>query len=121
MWVSTFAQRGDEASLEGPFVRLNAGLSPTTPSLVRTSPVLARSEEVWSRGRTIWVATGVLKHSLVCFTAGSRIGPVVTLPVSGQVVALAATSADVYVNALQPPGSTAPSHIVSYPVPAACR
>ena len=112
MWVSTFAQHGAEASLQGPLVRLNAGLTPTTPTPVRTSPVLARSEEVWSRGRTIWVATGVLKHSLVCFTAGSRIGPV---------VALAATSAHVYVNALQPPGSTAPSQIVSYPVPAACR
>jgi hypothetical protein len=37
------------------------------------------------------------------------------------VVALAATARTVYVNALQPPGSYAPSAVASYPVPAACR
>jgi len=121
VWVSTFAQRGGEASLEGPLVRLNAALTPTTSAAVLASPVLSRSEDVWSGGHTIWVATGVLKHSLVCFTAGSRTGPVVTLPVSGEVVALAAAGSTVYVNALEPPGSTAPSKIVSYPVPAACQ
>jgi hypothetical protein len=121
VWVSTFAQINGESSLQGPLVRLNAALTPTTPPAVLTSPVLSRSEDVWSDGRTLWVATGVLTHSLVCLAAGSRTGPVVTLPVSGQVVALAAAGSTVYVNAQEPPGSTAPSKIVSYPVPAACR
>ncbi len=90
VWVSTFAQINGESSLQGPLVRLNAALTPTTPPAVLTSPVLSRSEDVWSDGRTLWVATGVLTHSLVCLAASSRPGPVVTLPVSGQVVALAA-------------------------------
>ena len=94
---------------------------PDDADTVRTSPVLARRRKSGPAAtRSGWL-TGVRKHSLVCFTAGGRIGPVVTLPVSGQVVALATTDANVYVNALQPPGSTAPSQIVSYPVPAACR
>jgi hypothetical protein len=57
----------------------------------------------------------------VCFTAGTTPGPVTTLPVTGEVVALAATADTVYVNAHQPPGSYAPSPITGYPIPAACR
>ncbi len=121
LWVTTYAQRNGEASLTGPLVRLNTRLADSTPASLRSSPVLARSEGVWSAGDTIWVATGVRGHSLVCFTAGRTIGPVMTLPVSGEVVALTATAGTVYVNALQPPGSYAPSPITAYRVPAACK
>ena len=124
VWLTAYPLRnGGPATtpLQGPLVRLDARLRPTTPGSVRASPVLARSEEVWSVGDTIWVATGVRGHSLVCFTAGGRIGPVTTLPVSGEVMALAATSTTVYVNAEQPSGSHAPSLITGFPVPASCR
>jgi hypothetical protein len=121
LWVTTYALHHGETSLQGPLVRLDAELRPTTPGPVRASPVLTRSEDVWSAGHTIWVATGVRGHALVCFTAGSRIGRLTTLPVSGEVRSLAATSTTVYVNAEQPPGSYAPSRIVSHPVPASCR
>ncbi len=102
-------------------MRLNTRLADTTPASVRSSPVLARAESVWSAGHTIWVATGVPGHSLVCFAAGREIGAVATTPVSGEVVALAATASTVYVNALQPPGSYGPSNITGYPIPPACR
>jgi hypothetical protein len=36
-------------------------------------------------------------------------------------MALTETAGTVYVNALQPPGSDAPSPITAYPVPASCR
>jgi hypothetical protein len=118
LWVVTTPQ--GSASYQGPLVRLNARLRPTTPASVLASPVLARSEDVWSAGHTIWVATGAPGHSLVCFTAGSRIGRLTTLPVHGEVLSLAATSTTVYVFA-EPPGSQAPEPTVSYPVPASCR
>jgi hypothetical protein len=120
LWVTTYAQRNGETSLQGPLVRLNTRLALTTPASVQSSSVLARSESVWSAGDTIWVASGVRGHSLVCFSASGKIGPVTTIPVSGEVVALAATAGTVYVNAEQPPGSYAPSPITSYPIPAAC-
>jgi hypothetical protein len=121
LWVTTFTLRNGEASLDGPLLRLNARLELTTPAAVRSSPVLGLSESVWSAGDTIWVATGARDHSLVCFTAGGKIGPVTTMPVAGEVMALAATAGTVYVNAEQPPGSYAPSAITGYPIPAACR
>jgi hypothetical protein len=121
LWVTTFAQHDGESSGQGPLVRLNSRLRPTTPASVLSNPVLARAEGVWSAGDTVWVATGVRGHSLVCFAAGHQLGPVATLPVAGAVMALAATARTVYVNALQPPGSDAPSPITGYPVPAACR
>jgi hypothetical protein len=121
LWVTTYTRIGDEASAQGPLVRLNGGLGRSTPASMQSSPVLARSESVWSAGDTVWVATGVAGHSLVCFRASTRPGPVTTLPVTGEVIALAATADTVYVNALQPPGSYAPSHITGYPIPAACR
>jgi hypothetical protein len=120
LWVTTFAQRNGETSLQGPLVRLNTRLELTTPASLRSSPVLGRSESVWSAGGTIWVATGVRDHSLVCFTASDKIGRVTTMPVTGEVIALAATAGTVYVNAEQPPGSYAPSAITSYPIPATC-
>ncbi|MGH3401639.1 MAG: hypothetical protein ACRDRJ_03835 [Streptosporangiaceae bacterium] len=121
LWTTTFTQRHGESSLGGPLVRLNTRLSPATPESVQSSPILTRAESVWSAGDTIWVATGVQGHSLVCLTTSGTNGRITTLPVSGEVVALAATARTVYVNALQPPGSDAPSHITGYPVPAACR
>jgi hypothetical protein len=121
LWVTSVALRGDEASLWGPLVRLNSALQPTTPSSVRTSPALARSEAVWSDGSTVWVATGVQTHALACFRAGQRLGPIVTMPVRGEVFALAEAGGTVYVYAQEPPGEYAPTPIVAYPVPAACR
>jgi len=121
LWVTTYTQRNGETSLSGPLVRLDSRLAVSTPAPMHSSQVLARSESVWSAGDTIWVATDARGHSLVCFTAGRTIGPVTTMPVSGEVVALSATASTVYVNALQPPGSYAPSHVVAYQVPAACR
>jgi hypothetical protein len=121
LWVATFTQRNDESSGQGPLVRLNTRLSLSTPASVRSSPVLTRAESVWSAGDTVWVATGARGHSLVCFTAGGKTGPVTTLPVTGAVIALAATASTVYVSAQDPPGSYAPAPITSYPVPAACR
>ncbi|HTZ93932.1 MAG TPA: hypothetical protein VMB74_16180 [Streptosporangiaceae bacterium] len=120
LWATTDAGDHGEAYYQGPLVRLSARLRPSTPGAVRASPILARSEDVWSDGHTIWVATGARGHSLVCFTAGSRIGPLTTLPVSGEVNSLAATATTVYVTA-GPPGAYTPPVIVSYPVPASCR
>lgn len=115
LWVEMFAVRNSNADSSGPLVRLDGQLRPTTPASVRSSPVLSRTENVWSDGNTIWVATAARGHSLVCFTAGSRIGPVSTLPVSGQVAALAATPDTVYVT------TTPQLNVMSYPVPRACR
>ncbi len=120
LWVELFAVKDNNAAQSGPLVRLDTQLRPTTPASVRSSPVLSRTENVWSDGNTVWVATAARGHSLVCFAAGSRIGPVTTLPVSGQVAALAATPDTVYV-------TTTPRHtydnfnVTSYPVPGACR
>jgi hypothetical protein len=136
LWVSTFAIRNGDASLQGPLVRLNAHLQPTTPAWVTANPALARSEGVWSDGSTVWVATGVKGHPLVCFTAGSQSGPVTAVPLDldhgdvaaqrergaggGEVTAVAATTDRVYVTAERVPGSP-PDTVTSYPVPAACR
>jgi hypothetical protein len=120
LWVEMFAVRNSYADSSGPLVRLNGQLRPTTPESVRSSAVLTRTENVWSAGNTVWAATAAPGHSLVCFAAGSQIGPVTTLPVSGQVAALAATPDTVYV-------TTTPRHtddnfsVTSYPVPGACH
>ena len=120
LWVEMFAVRNSYADSSGPLVRLDGQLRPTTPASVRSSPVLSRTENVWSDGNTVWVATAASGHSLVCFAAGSQIGPISTLPVNGEVAALAATADTVYV-------TTTPRHsydnfgITSYPVPAVCR
>jgi hypothetical protein len=121
LWVTMYALRDGDRVLDGPLVRLNSRLSPTTPAAVQSSPVLARTENVWSAGGTVWVTTDARGHSLTCFTAGGTTGPVTTLPVTGMVVALAASGSTVYVNALQPPYTYNTSSITSYPIPAACR
>jgi hypothetical protein len=122
LWVTTYAQHNGEASLEGPLVRLNSRLQPTTPPGITASTALNRSEAVWSDGGTVWVATGVQGHALVCLTAsGARTGPIETVPVRGEVMALAATARTVYVYAQYPPGEYAPTPVTAYPVPAGCR
>jgi hypothetical protein len=121
LWAATYALGNGSASSSGPLVRLDGQLRATTPESVRTSPVLAKAENVWSYGDTVWVATAARKHSLVCFvSAGSRMGPVVTLQVSGQVVALAASKATVYVSTDRSQ-TNGPWAVSSYPVPAGCR
>ncbi len=97
LWVSTFAIHNSNADASGPLVRLDGQLRVTTPEFVRASPVLAKTEEIWADGETVLAATAAAGHALVCFAAGSATGPVATLPVSGQVVALAATQDTVYV------------------------
>jgi hypothetical protein len=121
LWAATYALNNGNASSWGPLVRLDGQLRATTPVSVRTSPVLAKAENVWSDGDTVWVATAASRHSLVCFvSAGSRMGPVVTVPVSGQVVALAASKATVYVSTDRSQ-TNGPWAVSSYPVPIGCR
>jgi hypothetical protein len=110
----------------GPLVRLDSELQPTTPAAVRRSALLSEAADVWSYGSTIWVSLGprtwAAGPSLVCFTAGSPIGRVVTLPVRGSVLTLAATRGAVYVSAV-PAGQygSLGTAVTSYRVPAACR
>ncbi len=120
LWVQLFAVKDGNAAQSGPLVRLDTQLRATTPAAIERSSVLARTENVWSSGDTVWVATAAPGHALVCFADGSPIGPVMTLPVSGQVVALAATPGTVYVTST-PRSSYGNFAITSYPVPAACR
>jgi hypothetical protein len=120
LWVQLFAVKDNNAASSGPLVRLNGQLRETTPAFVRDSSALARSEDVWSEGSTIWVASAARGHSLVCFADGSPNGPVTTLPVRGQVAALAATPDTVYVTTM-PPHAYDNFTVTSYPVPGACR
>ncbi|MGB6457692.1 MAG: hypothetical protein WBH47_24730, partial [Streptosporangiaceae bacterium] len=116
----------DANNFGGGLVRLDSRLRATTPATVRRSQVLSQVAAVWSHGDTVWVALGPESweggHSLACFRAGPRIGRVVSLPVTGQVVALAAANGSVYVSA-SPAGQAAGQGIgiSSYRVPAACR
>jgi hypothetical protein len=103
-----------------PLVRLNGELKPTTPGFVLASKPLAKAEVVWSYGSTVWASTAARGHSLVCFAAGSQDGPVVTMPVQGNVSFLAADGRAVYVSTTSR-GAQAPLTVRSYPVPAACR
>ena len=118
--VSTFAIHNSYADASGPLVRLNSRLRATTPAFVKASPVLARTEEIWADGDTVLAATAAPGHALVCFSADSAMGPVATLPVSGQVVALAAAGGTVYVST-QRSQTNGPLAVSSYPLPASCR
>jgi hypothetical protein len=113
----------DANNFGGGLVRLDSRLRPTTPAAIRRSKTLSQVAAVWSYGDTIWAALGPESweggHSLACFRAGARIGPVTTLPVTGQVAALAATGDTVYVSAAPAGGND--TTVTSYPVPAACR
>jgi hypothetical protein len=120
LWVQLYAVVDNNAAASGPLVRLDGQLRATTPEFVQDSFVLTRSEGVWSEGSTIWVASAAHGHSLVCFAAGSQIGPLTTLPVRGQVAALAATPDTVYVTTT-PGNSYGNFSVMSYRVPAACR
>ncbi len=110
----------------GPLVRLNGELQPTTPAVVRHSALLSQAADVWSHGDTIWVSLGpqswAAGPSLACFTAGSRLGRIMTLPVRGSVLALAATRDTVYISTV-PAGQygALSSGVIGYRVPAACR
>ena len=105
----------------GPLARLDPGLHVVTPSAVRASPVLRRAEQVWSAGSTVWVASAVARHSLVCFTyRGGALGPVQTVRVAGEPVALAAAGQVVYVS-VAGGESGVTSGVRAYAVPAACR
>jgi hypothetical protein len=120
LWVATFAIHNSNADASGPLVRLDGQLRTTTPEFVRASPVLAKTEEIWADGETVMAATATAGHALVCFASGSATGPVATLPVSGQVVALAVAQDTVYVTTQrsQTNGARAVSR---YPLPASCR
>jgi hypothetical protein len=121
---SLWAISGSNANnFGGAVIRLDSALQPTTPVAIRDNPVLAQVAAVWSQGDTVWMALGPESweggHSVACFRAGARIGPVQRLPVTGQVAALAATGDTVYVSAA-PPGGYA-TGITAYRVPEACR
>ena len=120
LWVSTFAIHNSNADASGPLVRLNGELRVTTPEFVRASPVLAKTEEIWAVGETVLAATAAAGHALVCFAAGSATGPIATLPVSGQVVALAVAQGTVYVSTQRSETNGAWA-VARYPLPAGCR
>ncbi|HEY2507609.1 MAG TPA: hypothetical protein VGI58_13930 [Streptosporangiaceae bacterium] len=106
----------------GTLVRLDGRLRPAGP-VPSASKLLSQVSAVWSAGNTVWLALGpgawASGHSLACFAVGKQTGPVVSLPVSGQVTALAATASTVYVGAATSAGSS--TTIATYPVPARCR
>jgi hypothetical protein len=113
--------------LGSPLVRLNGQLGLTTPGFVTADPALQHVGSVSSADGAIWVESLRFKHllaygahSLVCFPAQSQDGPVVTLPVHGYLLGLAATGRTVYLALSRSLKDTARS-ITSYPVPAACR
>jgi hypothetical protein len=121
---SLWAISGSDANnFGGALIRLDSALRPATPAAIRRNPVLAQVAAVWSQGDTVWIALGPQSweggHSVACFRAGARIGPITRLPITGQVAALAATGGTVYVSAA-PPGQYA-TGITAYRVPAACR
>ncbi len=121
---SLWAISGSNANnFGGALIRLDARLRPTTPAAIRRNPVLSQVAAVWSHGDTVWIELGPESweggHSVACFRAGPRTGPVTRLPVTGQVAALAAVGDTVYVSAA-PPGGYA-TRITGYQVPAACR
>jgi Sigma-70 region 2 len=124
VWVVTGGATTEGYS--GPLVRLNGDLRPTTPAAVQRSPLLSNAANVWSHGDTIWVSLGpstwTAGRSLVCFTAGSRIGRIAALPIRGSVLALAATRYTVYVSTV-PAGryGALSTGVTGYRVPAACR
>ena len=118
VWVQTFAVHGQYATSFGQLVRVDSNLHPTTPEAILDSPVLARTEEVWAAGDTVFAATAAPGHALVCFAAGSRIGPVTSLPVRGPVTALAASGGTAYVTTT--PRDALSGTVTSYPVPATC-
>jgi hypothetical protein len=130
LWVISGNETGEPSGQEtvsqgGAVVRLDSRLRPDTPDAVLRSHLLADAVDVWSYGDTIWVALGpatwAAGPSLACFTTGSRVGRVTTVPVRGEVAALAATGDTVYVST-QPPGQGAvTSGVTAYPVPASCR
>jgi hypothetical protein len=112
LWLAT--------GYNGPLVRLNSQLKPTTPGFVTGDPVLQKVMDVWSADGTVWVATQKAGHSLVCFAANSQDGPVVTVAVHGFVHGLADVGRTVYVESTRTLTGN-PRTITSYPVPAACR
>ncbi len=103
-----------------PLVELNGDLQPTTPGFVTADPVLKKVVDVFSAGGTIWVTTLNARHPLVCFATDSQDGPVVTLPLHGFVMDLAAEGRTVYIESSRTQLGN-PRTITSYPVPAACR
>ena len=116
-WVTT-SRSGAQT---GPLVRLNDRLQVTTPRSLRSNSILGQAEEVWSVGNTVWVSTASAGHHLVCFSDRNEIGPVATVPVRGQPIALAASGDTVYVADAVQFGPAQTSNVVTYSVPAACR
>lgn len=121
---SLWAISGSNANnFGGALIRLDTRLLITTPAAIRRNPVLSQLAAVWSHGDTVWIALGPGSweggHSVACFRAGARIGPITRLPVRGQVAALAATGDTVYVSTA-PPGQYA-TRVTGYQVPPACR
>jgi hypothetical protein len=119
LWVQTYAVHGQNATGYGQLVRLDSRLQPTTPKAILDSPVLAKTVQVWTYATTVWAVTAVPGYPLVCFAAGSRTGPVTSLPTSDPVTALASSGDTVYVTTT--PADAASGIVRSYPVPAACR
>lgn len=116
VWAVASAS-GDQT---GSLVQLNDDLQPITPLSLRSDPIFRQTERVWAAGDTVWVATAAAGHHLVCFVDSRRIGPLQTVPVSGEPAAVAASGETVYVTD-QTSTADVTSHVIAYQVPAACR
>lgn len=116
VWAATFPSGGQTGSL----VQLNDRLQPITPRSIRSDAIFDRTEQVWVSGDTVWVATAAAGHRLVCFADSGRLGPVATVPVSGEPAAVAASSETLYVTDASSTADVT-SNVAAYQVPAACR
>lgn len=125
LWVQMFAIKNSYAASSGPLVRVDGQLLATTPRFVENSAVLAKTEDVWSSGDTIWAATAARGHALVCFSARSQAGPVITVQASGTIASVAGTASTAYVTTVEGDSTVTPawgpSVVTSLPVPAGCR
>jgi hypothetical protein len=118
LWVTTTSPTNGPYT--GPLLRLSDHLRPTTPAAIRANPALQRSEQVWSDANTLLVSTASRAHRLVCFADRARPGLLATIPVKGDIAALAIAGHTVYLT-LTPPDGAGPSDVYAYPIPQACR
>jgi hypothetical protein len=98
-----------------PLIRLDSRLRVTTPEFVQTE--VNNAQQVWSDSETVWVSSYAPPFALACFAAASRNGPVRTIRLGAEPVALAPAGDTVFVSTATPEGD----HVISYPVPTACR
>jgi hypothetical protein len=119
LWVTTESPTG--AGYNGPLLELSARLRPITPTAITANPVLRHSEQVWSDANTLWVATASPTHRLICFTNGTRPGPLITIPVHGDIAGLATAGHTVYLTLANSATVIGGGDVFAYPIPPRCR